>query len=269
MAEIRNHARLTREEEERLYEKYSDDRPELAGRLARSNLGFVVRIAMEYRGMGLPLEDLLAEGNLGLLEAANRFDGSRGTRFSTYAVWWIRKSILNALAHMGDMIRLPHDQIRKVRQIRHAEGELHRVLGRKPSREEISGHLLKSTEEVEDTLRRRATVSSLDQPVGEREDGSLHQFIRDRSCRCPEERILKLESRRLVSEALADLPENERYVIQRRYGLLGGPGATLREIAEGMGLSRERVRQIEREGTDRLRKRILAMRWNGGRRAGT
>jgi RNA polymerase primary sigma factor len=223
-------------------------------KLARANLGFVVKIAMQYRGLGLPFEELLSEGNLGLIEAIKRFDVNRGNRFLTYAVWWIRKSILGALSNKRNMIRAPYSSTRKFQRIRDAEDALHRSLGRSPSREEISTHLSVSLSQIDWILRHRTRAVSLNQEVGEQRTKTLEELIEDERATSPEQEYLDRESVKKLAEALSRLPAKQRFILERRFGLDGEPGESLREVAEQLGLSGERVRQIEFVACGRLRK---------------
>ena len=256
MNEIKGISRLTKEDEARLRDRLADGEPEALSDLVRSHLGFVVKVAMEYQGLGLPLEDLLSEGNVGLIEAARRYDIERGTRFTTYAIWWIRKSILGAISGKAAMIRAPVARVRRIRQVREAEEELHRSLGRKPSREEVSRHLSTTIKEIDKLLRQRATVVSMEQEIGEGSSATLERRLRDRHAVNPEQRLLSRERRGMLTDAMSRLPERERLVIERRFGLTGERGETLNDIAASIGLSRERVRQIESQARVRLRKLI-------------
>jgi RNA polymerase sigma factor (sigma-70 family) len=257
MNQIKGISRLTEKEEKQLRRDLVSGDPRVAARLVRSHLGFAVKVALEYRGMGLHMEDLLAEANLGLLEAARRFDVHRGCRFTTYAIWWIRKAILNAISARNDLIRFPSGQLRRFKQFREAEQELQRSLGREPSREEVSRHLSMSVREVERMLQRRARVVSIDQKIREEDGDTLEHVIGDARVPTPEQRMLDREGRRNLLYAVAELPHRERMVLSRRFGLgaaSGGRGETLNDIATQVGLSRERVRQIESQARKRLKK---------------
>jgi RNA polymerase primary sigma factor len=240
--------------------RQGDDQVTDKSELVRSSLGFVYKIAREYAGLGLPFEDLLAEGNLGLIEAANRYDPCKGAKFTTYAVWWIRKSITSALGLSAGLVRVPQAQVRKLRQISEAEGDLRASLKRQPTRAEISDRLSTREHSVDFTLRHRAGVTSLDQEVGESGTATLHDIMGDTSRPTPEECLIEIEWRRLLRESLAELPERERFVLERRFGLHGDDKSTLKDLGQHLGLSRERVRQIERKAGQRLRQRILARR---------
>jgi len=253
-AEIREYPLLTKEEEMTLAHGVKLGRKAALDELIESNLSFVVKVASEYRNLGLPFEDLLNEGNIGLIEAAHRYDASKGTKFITYAIWWVRKSILKALSEHSNLVRVPNYQMKKVREIRDAENSLRRSLGRKPEREEISERLSKSVSKIDQVLQFSLREVSLDDKVGKERDTVISDFLVDRRFSSPEDDLIKREASGLVGEAMAHLTDQERTVVGYRFGLAGGPPLTLKEIGEKMGISRERVRQIECQAKGRLRK---------------
>jgi len=222
--------------------------------LIESNLSFVVKVATEYRNLGLPFEDLLNEGNIGLIEAAHRYDASKGTKFITYAIWWIRKSILKALSEHSSLVRVPTYQMKKVREIRDAENTLRRSLGRKPKREEISKQLARSLSKIDQVLQYSMREMSLDEKIGKDRDTPISDYLVDDGSISPEEDLISREANSLVSEAMQQLSEQEKIVIAYRFGIAGGQTLTLKEIGEIMSISRERVRQIECQAKTRLRK---------------
>ena len=227
-------------------------------RLVESNLSFVVKIANEYRNLGLPFEDLLNEGNLGLIEAAQRYDHNKGTKFITYAIWWVRKSILKALSEQSNLVRVPNYQMKKVKKIRETEASLSRELGRRPGRDEISTKLESTISKIDEILMIKLREISLDDKVGRDKSIPVSDYLIDDSSVNPEEELLKNESEDLVRSAMFMLTEQEKVVIANRFGMDSGRSFTLKEIGESMGLSRERIRQIEAQAKKKLR-RIFAV----------
>lgn len=253
-SEIREYQLLSKEEEQTLARNVRRGSKQALNELIESNLSFVVKVASEYRNLGLPFEDLLNEGNLGLIEAAHRYDAGKGTKFITYAIWWIRKSILKALSEHSNMVRVPNYQLKKVREIREAENTLRRSLGRKPKREEISERLSKSVSKIDQVLQLKLREVSLDDKVGKDRDTSISEYLVDRNSSSPEDDLIRREANNLVAEAMGFLTDQERTVVTYRFGLTGAPPLTLKDIGEKMGISRERVRQIECQAKSRLRK---------------
>lgn len=253
-SEIREYPLLTKDEEMALAEGVKRGDHGALNELIESNLSFVVKVSIEYRNLGLPFEDLLNEGNIGLIEAAHRYDASKGTKFITYAIWWIRKSILKALSEHSNLVRVPNYQMKKVREIRDAEASLRRSLGRAPDRAEISERLSKSVNKIDQVLQFSMREVSLDDKIGKDRDKPISDYLVDPACPSPEDDMIHRESSSLVGEAMSHLTEQERVVVAFRFGLAGGPPLTLKEIGEKMGISRERVRQIECQAKTRLRK---------------
>ena len=253
-SEIRNYPLLNKEEEQDLADRVRRGSHEALHELIEANLSFVVKVATEYRNLGLPFEDLLNEGNIGLIEAAHRYDASKGTKFITYAIWWVRKSILKALSEHSSLVRVPTYQMKKVREIRDAENTLRRTLGRKPKREEISARLERSLAKIDQVLQFTMREMSLDDKVGKDRDTAISDYLVDDATVSPEEDLIKREANSLVSEAMRQLTQQEKTVIAYRFGIAGGATLTLKEIGEIMNISRERVRQIECQAKSRLRK---------------
>jgi RNA polymerase primary sigma factor len=253
-SEIREYPLLTKDEEMALAEGVKRGDRAALNELIESNLSFVVKVSSEYRNLGLPFEDLLNEGNIGLIEAAHRYDSGKGTKFITYAIWWIRKSILKALSEHSNLVRVPNYQMKKVREIRDAEASLRRSLGRAPEREEISRRLSKSVTKIDQVLQFSMREISLDDKIGKDRDKPISDYLVDPASASPEDDLIHRESNSLVGEAMAHLTEQERIVVGYRFGLAGGPPLTLKEIGEKMGISRERVRQIECQAKLRLKK---------------
>ncbi len=259
-SEIRNYPLLTKDEEKHLARDIQRGSREALHELVESNLSFVAKVAAEYRSLGLPFEDLLNEGNVGLIEAAQRFDATKDTKFISYAIWWIRKSILKALSEQSHTVRLPYSQMKKVKEIRKADRALRKTLGRRPTREEISRHLDKSVAKIDRVLQHTAHEVSLDEPMGEDQDTSLAECIVDDGRPSPESRILDHELTDGVGQVFRALNDQQQAVIAHRFGLHGEPPLTLQETGERMGLSRERVRQIECQAKERMRKAFQRLR---------
>jgi len=253
-AEIRHYPLLTKEQEQSLAGRVRRGCGDALHELVESNLSFVVKVASEYRNLGLPFEDLLNEGNIGLIEAAHRYDARKGTKFITYAIWWIRKSILKALSEHSSVVRVPTYQMKKVREIRDAENSLRRSLGRKPEREEISERLDRSVHKIDQVLQFSLRGVSLDDRIGRERETPIADYLVDDTLSSPEDELIRREASALIGDALAHLSEQERAVIAHRFGMAGGPALTLKEIGEIMSISRERVRQIECQAKSRLRK---------------
>jgi len=252
--EIRNYPLLTREDEQRLAREIRAGHQWARDELVRANLSFVAKVASEYRSCGIPFEDLLNEGNLGLIEAASRFDPDKNNKFISYAIWWIRKAILKALAERSHVVRMPYSQIKKVKEIRKAERELQGSLGRRPNREEISGHLSRSMRKVDRVLQYGVHETSLDEGVGEGEDTPLSELLRGGEERSAEQRLLEREMIDGIGEAFCQLTNQQKTVLAYRYGVLGERALTLQETGARMGVSRERVRQIENQAKERMRR---------------
>src|ERR687885_1324838 len=256
----RRHRILSRQEEAALSARIQDGDEAAWEELVQCNLRLVVSVARSYTGRGLEFADLIQEGNLGLMRAARGFDAAFGTKFSTYATWWIKQSISRAISNKASAIRVPIHAAEGERLVNGARNHLHAATGREPSLEELSEHVGKSPEEVTSALSARKTIVSYDVPVGSEEDGTLSELLADETEAGTEEVFMEGALKEYVRELLGALPERERYVVERRYGLDGGGCASLAEIGVGIGVTRERVRQIQSAALRRLRARALEAR---------
>ncbi len=221
--------------------------------LVRANSRLVISVAKKYIGRGVPFLDLIQEGNIGLIRAANKFDYKRGHKFSTYATWWIRQAVTRAIADQSRTIRVPvhmGDQINKLLRISH---QLTQRLGRDPRPEELASELDIPVRKVEQMLDVARRPLSLEMPTDDEEESTLGDFVEDMDSPAPPDEVSSAMLRDTLMEILADLPPREVKILQMRYGLLDGQTYTLEQVGKKMGVTRERVRQIEAQALSRLR----------------
>jgi RNA polymerase primary sigma factor len=244
---------LSREEEVELATRAQAGDQEALDKLIVSNLRYVVSVARRYLGYGLSLADLINEGNIGLIQAARRFDPTRGVKFITYAVWWIRQAVTHALAEHGGVIALPVRQLEKLRKVLEGYRRYTRQIGVEPSLEELAAELDLPPNEVETILHVYRHLS-LDAPIGEEGETSFVDVLPSTSVPSGEEAYINATLTQEIQELLSQLPPREQQVLRLRFGLDGEP-KTLEEIGAMLGVTRERVRQIEEKAKNRLRQR--------------
>jgi RNA polymerase primary sigma factor len=244
---------LDTEEEIRLARKIKKGDHRSLEKLTKANLRFVVSVAKQYQNQGLSLGDLINEGNLGLIKAAKRFDETRGFKFISYAVWWIRQSILQALAEQSRVVRLPLNRVGALNKIGKAYSNLEQEFEREPSPEEIAEQLDMTAFEVTDTMKMSGRHLSMDAPFNQGEDNRLLDIIQNDMQPPPDHTLMKESLKREVDRALATLSDREAEVVRLYFGLNREHPLTLEEIGEKFALTRERVRQIKEKALRRLR----------------
>ncbi|MDF1611036.1 MAG: sigma-70 family RNA polymerase sigma factor [Stygiobacter sp.] len=244
---------LTPEEEIELAIRIRQNDSLALEKLVKANLRFVVSVAKQYQNQGLSLGDLINEGNLGLIKAAKRFDETRGFKFISYAVWWIRQSILQALAEQSRIVRLPLNRVGALNKIGKAYSSLEQEFEREPNAEEIAQELNMDINEISDTLKVAGKAVSMDAPISQGEENRLLDVLESTEQPSPDSNLITESLKKEIQRALSTLSEREAEVIQLYFGLNRDSALTLEEIGEKFNLTRERVRQIKEKAIRRLR----------------
>ncbi len=248
---------LTAEEEIQISEKMSGgneaEAAKARNRLSEANLRLVVSIAKKYVGRGMSFLDLIQEGNLGLLKAVEKYDYTKGFKFSTYATWWIRQAITRAIADQARTIRIPVHMVETITKVKKASSQLLHQNGHDPSPEEIAAYLDMPVERVREIMRISQDPVSLETPIGEEEDSHLGDFIPDEDALAPQEAASQAALKQQINQVLSTLTEREEMVLRLRFGLIDGRSRTLEEVGQQFKVTRERIRQIEAKALRKLR----------------
>ena len=256
LREVRRSTLLTFKQEQQLGKRVMAGDEQARQQMIESNLRLVISIGKRYINRGFPFSDIVEEGNLGLIKAVEKFNYKRGFRFSTYASWWIRQYIERAIINQGKLVRLPVHVVERLNRYLGRVEQLVQELGREPRAQEVAVKMKTSEEEVLDLKQLVRTTCSLDSPINDRTDTFLRDVIEDPMCLSPDETADGVRRRAELMAWVKELPDKEQTVIVSRFGLDGDEAKTLEEIGREMGLTRERVRQIEMAGLARLRHTI-------------
>ena len=253
LKEIGNVPLLTSEEEVELAKRVEQGDEEAKKKLTEANLRLVVSIAKKYVGRGMPFLDLIQEGNMGLMKAVDKFDYTKGYKFSTYATWWIRQAITRGIADTGRTIRVPVHMVETINKTLRMTRQLLQELGREPTPEEVAAELGVPVSKVREVLKISRDPVSLDTPIGEEDDSHLGDFIEDDSAQSPADSAAFSMMREELDNALNSLTEREKQVVRLRFGLEDGRPRTLEEVGKEFNVTRERIRQIEAKALRKLR----------------
>lgn len=243
---------ITPEEEVMLARKIKAGDRDALSKLVKSNLRFVVSVAKQYQNQGMSLPDLINEGNLGLIKAAQRFDETRGFKFISYAVWWIRQAILQALAEQARIVRLPVNKIGSINKINRVFSRLEQEFEREPSANEIAEVLELAPEEVKEVLKTNGRTVSMDAPISSEEDNNMYDVLQSEDNPSPDKHLINESLAYEIERALSTLSPRETKVIKLYFGINMKHPLTLEEIGEELGLTRERVRQIKEKALKRI-----------------
>src|SRR5579864_2832270 len=250
---------LTPQEEIELAARIKKGDKKAREQMIKANLRLVVKIARDYEGIGLPLLDLISEGNIGLMKAVERFDPAKGGKLSTYGSWWIKQSIKRALANQSKTIRLPVHLVDKISKMRRTAMRLQEELGREPTDEELGEELGITASRVAQMRMAAVRPASLDAPIGDEDSNNFAEVVQDESADTPYEQLEEKTVTRMLQEMVKTLDPREATILRARFGLDGGPQKTLEEVGQKFGVTRERVRQIQNIALKKLRKMIEKM----------
>jgi len=254
LQEVSREGMITADEEVELAQRIKEGDEVALDKLVRSNLRFVISVAKQYQNTGLTLEDLINEGNLGLIEAAKRYDHTKGFKFISYAVWWIRQSILKAAADNSRTIRLPHNRLGEIQKINRASSEFEQTMEREPTDAELSEILDMDIEKIQNSRKMSKKQSSLDAPMANDDNNSLVSVIESQDSPAPSDLLIHESLSTDIERTLQFLKGMEAEVIRLFYGLSDRKEMTLEEIGNHFGLTRERIRQIKERGLRRLKR---------------
>jgi RNA polymerase primary sigma factor len=247
---------LTPQEEIDLAERIKKGDKKAREQMIKANLRLVVKIARDYEGIGLPLLDLISEGNIGLMKAVERFDPKKGGKLSTYGSWWIKQSIKRALANQSKTIRLPVHLVDKISKMRRTAMRLQEEFGREPTDEELGAELGITASRVAQMRMAAIRPASLDAPIGDEDSNNFAEVVQDEAADTPYEQLEEKTVTRMLQEMVKTLDPREATILRARFGLDGGPERTLEEVGQKFGVTRERVRQIQNIALKKLRKMI-------------
>ena len=259
LSEIRRYPRLTAEQEREVARRCAEGDEEAIRLMVNSNLRLVVSVAREYAGRGVALLDLIQEGSIGLLAAARKFDYTRDLRFSTYATKWIRQGVTRCLMNHGSAIRVPLHTAERIRKVESARAELLQEMGAEPDTAQIAQKCGMTEEKVIQLLRLDPQVFSLDIPTGEEEEDSLQSLVQDIQAPQPQEELVRREMERILEELLSMLTERQQQILRLHFGMEDGICYSLEEISKKLGVSKERVRQVEKKAMEKLQRMGVGM----------